>query len=64
MGHKKAAREFAAARRYTAGGSPKRKTPSRGDSVGTVFAKSFARQMGTRAGRAVMRGVLGALTGR
>ena len=59
-----AAREFTAARRYTAGGSPKRKAPSRGDSVGTAFAKSFARQMGTRAGRAVMRGVLGALTGR
>ena len=59
-----AAREFSAARRYTAGNSPKRKAPSRGDSVGTAFAKSFARQMGTRAGRAVMRGVLGALTGR
>lgn len=59
-----AAREFTAARRYTAGGSAKRKAPSRGDSVGTAFAKSFARQMGTRAGRAVMRGVLGALTGR
>ncbi len=59
-----AAREFSAARRYTAGDSPKRKAPSRGDSVGTAFAKSFARQMGTRAGRAVMRGVLGALTGR
>jgi len=64
LGHKKAAREFSAARRYTAGDSPKRKAPLRGDSVGTAFAKSFARQMGTRAGRAVMRGVLGALTGR
>ena len=59
-----AAREFTAARRYTAVDSPKREAPSRGDSVGTAFAISFARQMGTRAGRAVMRGVLRALTGR
>ncbi|WP_340301991.1 hypothetical protein [Roseobacter sp. HKCCD7870] len=39
MGHKKAAREFSAARRYTAGDSPKRKAPLRGDSVGTAFAE-------------------------
>jgi hypothetical protein len=29
--------------------------------VATAFAKSFARQLGTRTGQAVVRGVLGGL---
>lgn len=61
-----AAREFASAQRYSgsrAQGTGRRRS-SGGDSVGTAFAKSFARQMGTRAGKAVLRGVLGALSGR
>ncbi|MBL4917200.1 helicase HerA-like domain-containing protein [Szabonella alba] len=60
------AREFRNARRYD-GGMPARKTsPSRrrsgsSDSVGEAFAKSFARQLGTRGGQAIMRGILGSL---
>jgi len=61
-------REFRAGRRYTGGGI-NRSTPSTGsrsrssrtDGVGTAFAKSFARQMGTQTGRAVVRGILGGL---
>ncbi len=55
-------REFNSARRYSAGGAaaagPSR---SRSDSVGAAFAKSFARQLGTQSGRALVRGVLGGL---
>jgi DNA helicase HerA-like ATPase len=47
----------AASRRTTASGS----RSSRSDSVGTAFAKSFARQLGTQSGRAVVRGILGGL---
>ncbi len=57
-------REFQKARRYDGGSTRKtttRKRSSRGDSVGTTFAKSFARQLGTRAGRTLIRGVLGSL---
>ncbi|ATX66526.1 helicase HerA-like domain-containing protein [Roseinatronobacter bogoriensis] len=60
-------REFTAARRYepparrgratTTGRSPAR----RGDSAVDVFAKSMARQLGTRSGQALVRGVLGGL---
>ena len=57
-------REFKSARRFDAGTST-RKTSSRksskGDSVGTAFAKSMARQLGTQAGRTLIRGVLGSL---
>jgi hypothetical protein len=60
-------REFRNARRY----DPKmpRKKPttsrsSRSDSVGEAFAKSFARQLGTRSGQAIVRGVLGTLFGK
>jgi DNA helicase HerA-like ATPase len=45
----------ARAGRGRAGGS------SRGDSVTTAFAKSFARQLGTRSGQALVRGILGGL---
>ncbi|WP_420398054.1 helicase HerA-like domain-containing protein [Nioella sp.] len=41
---------------------PRRRSSSRrSDSVGTAFAKSFARQLGTQSGRAVVRGILGGL---
>jgi DNA helicase HerA-like ATPase len=64
-----AEREFTAARRYsgtrvsrsTAAPPTRRASSSRSDSVGTAFAKSFARQLGTQSGRAVVRGVLGGL---
>lgn len=57
-------REYNAGRRYT-GGRVTRSTAqprkSRGDSIGTTFAKSVARQLGTGTGRALVRGVLGGL---
>lgn len=50
------------ARRYEA---PKKSTTrrrsSRGDSIGTTFAKSLARQLGSKAGQTLIRGVLGSL---
>jgi len=56
-------REFTAARRYSPGGSSSggKGRSSRSDSVGEAFAKSFARQLGTQAGRTLVRGVLGGL---
>lgn len=62
-------REYKAARRYTAArvsrsSSVKASTRKRrgtSDSVGTAFAKSFARQLGTRTGRAVVRGIMGGI---
>jgi DNA helicase HerA-like ATPase len=57
-------REFKAARRYTGEGvsrSSSRTRSSRSDSVATTFAKSFARQLGTKSGQALVRGVLGGL---
>lgn len=56
-------REFTSARRYD-GKTPARKTSSRksnSDSVGEAFAKSFARQLGTKSGQAIVRGILGSL---
>ncbi|MFK5998525.1 MAG: DUF853 family protein [Rhodobacterales bacterium] len=47
------------ARRYDGGKT--RKRSSRSDSIGTVFAKSFARQLGSKAGQSLIRGVLGSL---
>jgi DNA helicase HerA-like ATPase len=58
------AREFQKARRYDGReAAPKRTTTtsSRRDSIGTTFAKSFARQLGTKAGQSLIRGVLGSL---
>jgi DNA helicase HerA-like ATPase len=58
------AREFNAARRYAApsrGGAAPAGRARSGDSVAEAFAKSFARQLGTRSGQAVVRGVLGGL---
>lgn len=60
-------REFDRARRYDGTGygeeKPKR-TSSRSDSIGTSFAKSFARQLGTRSGQALVRGILGSIFGK
>ena len=62
-------REFDRARRYDADGygaeRPKRsRSAGRSDSIGTAFAKSFARQMGTKSGQALVRGILGSIFGR
>ena len=67
-------REFSRARRYDGGPTarkapeepaPRRKsTSSRSDSVGEVLAKSFARQLGTKGGQAVVRGILGTFFGK
>lgn len=56
------AREYEHARRY----DPRmprvtRTRTSRSDSIGEAFVKSFARQLGTRSGQAIVRGVLGTL---
>ncbi len=65
-----AEREFTKARRYDGGRSagtapaPRKTSTSRSDSVGEAFAKSFARQLGTKTGQAVVRGVLGSIFGR
>ena len=59
-------REFRNARRYDPK-LPRKTTTTRSrssDSVGEAFAKSFARQLGTRSGQAIVRGVLGTLFGR
>ena len=58
--------EFSRARRYDGGTTTSaRKTSttrsSRSDSIGETFAKSFARQLGTKSGQAIVRGVLGSL---
>jgi DNA helicase HerA-like ATPase len=58
--------EFSRARRYDGGTTTTaRKTTttrsSRSDSIGETFAKSFARQLGTKSGQAIVRGVLGSL---
>lgn len=67
-----AEREFQAGRRYSGtrvsrststgkSGAGTRGRSSRSDSIATTFAKSFARQLGTRSGQALVRGVLGGL---
>jgi uncharacterized protein len=62
-------REFERARRYDADGygsdKPKKtSTAGRSDSIGTAFAKSFARQLGTKSGQALVRGILGSIFGK
>ena len=61
-------REFERARRYDADGygsdKPKRSSTGRSDSIGSAFAKSFARQLGTRSGQALVRGILGSIFGK
>lgn len=60
--------EFNKGRRYNGGAKPKpaakKTSSSRSDSVVETFAKSFARQLGTKSGQSVMRGVLGTLFGK
>jgi uncharacterized protein len=60
-------REFERARRYDGQGygedKPKRSS-GRSDSIGSAFAKSFARQLGTRSGQALVRGILGSIFGK
>lgn len=56
-------RTYTAARRYSGAKvktSSKRRA-SRSDSIGTVFAKSLARQLGSKTGQALVRGILGGL---
>jgi hypothetical protein len=50
-------------RRYDGGTARKASTPRRStsDSVGEAFVKSFARQLGSKSGQAIVRGVLGSL---
>ncbi|SIS77769.1 helicase HerA-like domain-containing protein [Phaeovulum vinaykumarii] len=57
---------FRQARRYSPGAPARkaapRKTPARrGDTIAEAFGKSFARQLGSKAGQALVRGVLGSL---
>jgi DNA helicase HerA-like ATPase len=57
-------RDYRNARRYDGGsaqGAPRRSGSGRSDSVGEAFAKSFARQLGSKSGQAVVRGILGSL---
>ena len=55
--------DLKSARRYDGGAATAtRKTgSSRSDSVGEVFAKSLARQLGSRSGQALVRGILGSI---
>ncbi|WP_069299952.1 helicase HerA-like domain-containing protein [Neptunicoccus sediminis] len=58
------AREFQRARRYDGSSGRSKSTStrsSRSDSVGTTFAKSLARQLGTKTGQTLVRGILGSL---
>jgi uncharacterized protein len=59
-------KEFERASRYEAETtrSSRKSTRGQSDSIGTAFAKSFARQLGTRSGQAVVRGILGSIFGR
>ncbi|NNK79829.1 MAG: DUF853 family protein, partial [Litoreibacter sp.] len=58
-------REYQTGRRYSGArvgrSTSKRKTGRRGDSVGTAFAKSMMRSIGTKAGTAIVRGIMGGL---
>jgi len=59
-------REFANARRYSGGTAHAKPAKpaarsSRSDSVAETFGKSLARQLGTKTGQALVRGVLGGL---
>jgi len=58
---------FNQGRRYDPGAetrATRKTTSSRSDSIGETFAKSFARQLGSRSGQAIVRGVLGSIFGK
>ncbi len=66
-------REFGHAKRWNGGQEeaearpepkPEKTHASRSDSILTTFTKSFVRQLGTRTGQKVVRGVLGTIFGR
>lgn len=58
-------REYQTGRRYSGTrvgrSTSKRKKSRRGDSVGEAFAKSMMRSIGTKAGTAIVRGIMGSL---
>ena len=57
-------RELKQARRYDGrdvGRSSSRRSSSRSDSLATAFGKSVVRQLGTKTGQAIVRGILGSL---
>ena len=55
-------RDLRNARRYDGNTTARpRSTSSRSDSIGETLVKSFARQLGSRTGQAIVRGVLGSL---
>ncbi|MFY0691372.1 MAG: DUF853 family protein [Paracoccaceae bacterium] len=58
-------REYQTARRYSGArvgrSTTKRRKSRRGDSVGEAFAKSMMRSIGTKAGTAIVRGIMGSL---
>jgi hypothetical protein len=57
-------REFNKARRFDPikpEAAPRRRSSSRSDSLAETFAKSVVRQLGTKSGQALVRGVLGSL---
>jgi hypothetical protein len=59
--------EFDRARRYDGKGYDSdraKRSTVRSDSIGTAFAKSFARQLGTKSGQALVRGILGSIFGK
>ena len=58
-----AERDYSSGRRWSGGATDAgaRRSGRRGDSIGTAFGKSLARSLGTRAGSAIVRGVLGGL---
>jgi DNA helicase HerA-like ATPase len=54
-------KDLKSARRYDGTSDTSRKPASRGDSIAMTFGKSLVRQLGTRTGQALVRGVLGSL---
>ena len=54
--------EYKSARRYEPRSEPKpQRSSGRSDSIAQTFGKSLARQLGTKSGQALVRGVLGSL---
>ena len=63
-GGENSSRRYEAPPRTTEEAPKKKSSSSRSDSVGEAFAKSFARQLGSKSGQAVVRGVLGTIFGK